>query len=400
MIHEFNYNWSTQRYIGSGCIDKVGQLLKKDGATTVMLHFGGGEYLYTTGLMARVQKSLTEAGLTYVSLPGVVPNPRLSLVRKGIELGRREGVDYILSIGGGSAVDSAKAISLGMYYEGDVWDLFDAKGKVPDDAPITPIASIVTYPATGAEAGWASVIRDECALLKQNVRHPNARPHYTFLDPQYTVTLPRKLMVNGICDMMSHHCDRYMTDDSHFGLFDHLLESTMHYLHSELAPVVLNPETDNLADRTELMALADIACDEFIAWGRHKENASHNIAHQIGALYDTIHGSTLTIIYASWMRYVYKDNLPRMVRWAKTVWDVPADFGDDEAVALEGISRLEKWFRSLDMPVSFSDMGLTPTDEEIESMAQRALKNNKNGYLGVVRKLYKEDIVQILKNSR
>ena len=400
MIHEFNYNWSTQRYLGAGCIDKVGALLKQDGASKVMLHFGGGDYLYSTGLMARVKNSLTEAGLEFVSLPGVVPNPRLSLVREGIALGRREKVDYILAIGGGSAVDSAKAISLGMVYDGDVWDLFDAKGKVPEDAEIAPIASIVTYPATGAEAGWASVIRDEEHLLKMNTRHAKARPHFTFMDPQYTCTLPRHLLVNGICDMMSHHTDRYMTDDAHFGLFDNLLESTMHYLHRDLAPIILDPEKDNLADRTELMALADIACDEFIAWGRHKENLSHNVAHQIGALYDTIHGSTLTTIYGSWLRYVYKDNLPRMVRWAEKVWDVPVNLGNDEEIALEGIRRLEAWYHELGMPASFRELGTVPTDAEIEEMADKALRNNKNGCLGVVRRLYREDIIQILKNAR
>ena len=399
MIHEFNYNWSTQRYIGAGCIDKVGELLKEDGAHAVMLHYGRGDYLRSSGLLDRVEKSLKQAGLEFVALPGVVPNPRLSLVREGVAFGRELKVDYLLAIGGGSAVDSAKAISLGMYYDGDVWDLYDAKAKISDEAEITPIASIVTYPATGAEAGWASVIRNEDEKLKISVRHPKARPHFTFMDPQYTVTLPRWLLVNGICDMMSHHADRYMGDDTHFGLFDNLLESTMHYLHADLAPIILDPERDNLTDRTELMALADIACDEFIAWGRHKENSSHNIAHQIGALYDTIHGSTLTMIYASWLRYVYKSNLPRVARWAEKVWDVPA--GDDlEAVALEGINRLEAWFKSLGMPICFSDLDMHPSDAEIEEMAEKALRNNKKGCLGTVQKIYKDDIVQILKNAR
>ncbi|MDO4567306.1 MAG: iron-containing alcohol dehydrogenase, partial [Oscillospiraceae bacterium] len=205
------------------------------------------------------------------------------------------------------------------------------------------------------------------------------------------------LLVNGICDIMSHHTDRYMTDDAHFGIFDNLLESAMHYLHTELAPVILDPERDNLTDRTELMAVADMGVNEFIAWGRNKENASHQLAHPIGAVFDTIHGSTLTIVYSAWLPYVYKDNAARVARWAEKVWDVEPDAEHPEKVAEEGIRRLKQWYVSLGMPTKFSDIGLHPTEEQIEHMASAAANSLGKGYIGVIRKLYKEDIVKIYK---
>ena len=399
MIHNFNYHWTTHRYLGSECIDQLGGILKKDGAHVVLLHYGSGEYLTDTGLLERIKMSLCGAGLSYAECSGLVPNPRLSKVEEGVAICKAENVDYILAIGGGSAVDSAKAISLGVKYGGDVWDLFTGKGKVSEDEEIIPISAVVTYPATGAEAGWTSVVRNEHTLEKRIVRNAKARPHYAFMNPRYTLTLPRWLLVNGICDIMSHHTDRYMTDDAHFGLFDNLLESAMHYLHSELAPIILDSEKDNLVDRTELMAVADVAVDEFIAWGRNKENASHNIAHQIGALYDTIHGSTLTIVYASWLPYVYKDNVARVARWAVKVWDVEPDPNNLEKVAEQGIERLLAWFKELGLPTRFSDIGIYPTDEEITRMADMVLESSKKGYVGVIKKLYRDDLINIYKNA-
>lgn len=399
MIHDFEYFWATKRVVGTDCIKKVGPTLKADGAHVVMLHYGRGEYLNTTGLMDEVKKSLQDAGLSYVECGGVVPNPRVSLVRKGIRIAREENVDYILSLGGGSAVDSAKAISLGKEYDGDVWDLFVGKGNVADYSNIIPISAIVTYPATGAEAGLATVIRNEDVLEKWCAVHATLRPHYAFMDPQFTMTLPRNLLINGIADIMSHHTDRYMTDDAHFGVFDNLLESAMHYLHADLAPIILDPGKDNLVDRTELMAIADMGVDEFIAWGRHKENASHNIAHHIGALFDTLHGSTLSIIYCSWMRYTYKGNVERVARWAEKVWGVEPNPENLEKVAEEGISRLEQWYIELGMPIKFSDIDLHPTEEEMDHMAEMAVSVSPNGCLGSLQKLYKEDVIQIYKNS-
>lgn len=399
MIYNFEYFWSTKRVIGSDCVKKVGEKVKSDGANVVLLHYGRGEYLQNSGLLPDLKASLTAAGLRYVELGGVVPNPRVSLVRRGIELARKEKVDYIISIGGGSAVDSAKAISLGLLYEGDVWELYNGSAKMPDCTNAIPISSVVTYPATGAEAGWATVVRNEEVLEKWSLWDQALRPHYAFMDPRYTMTLPKNLLVNGICDIMSHHTDRYMSDDAHFGVFDNLLESAMHYLHADLAPTILDPSKDNLADRTELMAIADIGVDEFIAWGRHKENASHSIAHQIGALYDTLHGSTLSIIYCSWLKYVMNNNVERVARWANRVWEVEYDPADLCATALKGIEKLGEWYEQLGMPRSFSEAGLHPSDTEIERMAAMAVSCGSNGSIGVMRKLNEKDVANIYRMS-
>ncbi len=399
MIYDFEYFWSTRRVIGTDCVKKVGVKLKEDGAHVVMLHYGGGSYLETTGLLPDLKASLEEAGIRYVELGGVVPNPRVSLVRKGIAVVKEEKVDYILAIGGGSAIDSAKGISLGAIYDGDVWELFDGSARLTDWSNAIPISAIVTYPATGSEAGWATVIRNEEVLQKWALWDQALRPHYAFLDPKYTMTLPHKLLINGIADIMSHHTDRYMSDDAHFGLFDNILESAMRYLHSDLAPVVLDPKKNNLDDRRELMAIADVGCDEFIAWGRHKENASHSIAHQIGALYDTLHGSTLTMIYCSWLTYVLDDNVERIARWAEKVWGVEPNTQNPRETALKGIGKLKEWYRELGMPTCFADLDLHPTDDEIERMSAMAVSCGANGMIGVMKKLSKEDVAQIYRNA-
>lgn len=399
MIYDFEYFWSTRRVIGTDCVKKAGTKLKEDGAHVVMLHYGGGSYLETTGLLPELKASLEEAGIRYVEVGGVVPNPRVSLVREGITIARKENVDYILAIGGGSAIDSAKGISLGMLYDGDVWELFNGTARLEDYTDAIPISAIVTYPATGSESGWATVIRNEEVLEKWSLWDQALRPHYAFLDPKYTMTLPRKLLVNGIADIMSHHTDRYMSDDAHFGLFDNFLESAMHYLHKDLAPVVLDEAKNNLDDRRELMAIADIGCDEFIAWGRHKENASHSIAHQIGALYDTLHGSTLTIIYCSWLTYVLDNNVDRIARWAQKVWEVEPDAKDPRKTALKGIEKLKDWHRWLGMPTCFADLDLHPTEEEIDRMASMAVSCGANNTIGVMKKLGKKDVAQIYRNA-
>ena len=399
MIHDFQLWWNTEVVFGDGAAEKLGALIKRDGATKVMVHYGSGEYLHSTGVLDTVRKSLEDAGLEYIELGGVVPNPRISLVREGIELARREGVDYMVAIGGGSAIDSAKCIAVGVFYDGDIWDVCSRDVSLAGKMKTLPVASVVTMPATGSEMGLASIIRNEDKLMKSPFSDRVMRPHFAFLNPKYTLTIPRYLMVNGICDIMSHHCDRYMTDDAHFGYFDNLLESAMHYLHSDLAPKLLDPEQDSVVERGELMAIANMGVDEWIAWGRHNEMVTHAIAHQIGALFDVIHGSTLTIVYCAWLPYVYKDNLPRVKRWAEKVWDVPADFGTDEEIALEGIRRLREWFVSLGMPVKLSDLDIHPTDEQIERMADQVLMVNKKPCNGSVKKLYKEDLIQIYKNA-
>ena len=321
MIHNCEYLSPTRRVIGSDALDKIGPKLKEYGAHKVLIHYGGGDYLYH-GLLDRVKKSLADSGLEYVDFPGVKPNPRLSKALEGAEFAKANGVDYILSVGGGSAVDSAKAISLGMSYEGDLWDLWKKADTLAPDVVLTPVAGVIVYPATGAEAGSSSVILNEETREKFWEWDERLFPHFCFMDPQYTMTLPRHLLTNGIGDIMSHFTDNYLTDDAHFGIFDNLLETTMHYLQAELSHIILDPERDNLADRTELMAVASMGCDDSINWGLNHEKASHQIAHPIGGLYDTTHGSTLSIIYPQWLKYIYKYNPARFARWAEKVWDV------------------------------------------------------------------------------
>lgn len=387
----------TKRIIGSDAIDKVGSFLKADGAHIVLLHYGKGEYL--NAVLPRIKASLSAAGLGFVELGGVVPNPRLGLVEEGIKFARENNVDYILSVGGGSAVDSAKGIAQGMAYEGELWKLWQKTDAIPADVKVTPVSTVVTYPATGADCGAASVVCNEETREKYWSWDMRAQPHYAFMDPEYTMSLPRYLLCNGIGDMMTHYTDSYLAPNAHFGLYSNLLESIMHYIHADLAPIILDPERDNLVDRTELMVATSLACDATLNLGHDGENASHQLAHAVGAIYDTTHGSALSIIYRAWLEYICEDNIPRFARMAEKVWGVEPNPSDERAVAYEGINRLINWFASLGLPVKFSDEGLCPTEEEIELMADQVVRVFGTGYIGKNRKLYKDDVVQIYKNS-
>lgn len=402
MIYDRQYNWYTQVNIGETGIDKLGSTIKADGAHKVLIHFGSGDYLYSTGVMQRVEDSLKEAGLEYYKLGGVVPNGSIALVREGVELVREKGIDYIVSIGGGSVVDSAKTIGLCVAYDGDPWDLFSFKNmnNLSPDADVVPVAAVVTYPATGAECGNSAVLKNRELLEKKFTFHPKLRPRFAYLDPRYTLTLPRWNLVNGIADMFIHFMDSYWTTDAHFGIFDNLLESAMRYIQHDLAPTILDPEKDNIVDRKELMAAANMGVNDWIAWARKKENGSHQIAHPIGALYDTIHGSTLSIFYCDFIRFFYKENLQRAARWAERVWDVEYDPNDLQGTADKGIECLHNWFVELGMPTKFSDLGLNPTDAEIDTMAEQAVTVFGGDHIGVIKPIYKQDVIDILNLAR
>lgn len=398
MISNTEFVSTVRRVIGSDALDKIGTKLKEDGAHKVLIHYGGGDYLYH-GLLDRVRKSLSDAGLEYIELGGVKPNPRLSLVMKGIELCKENNVDYLLSIGGGSAVDSAKGISQGMVYDGDLWNLYNKTDSVPEGVKFVPVSTVVVYPATGAEAGGASVLCNEETCEKFWSFDSRSVPHFAFMDPQYTMTLPKELLAVGMADMLSHYTDTYLTADAHFGVFDVLHESIMHYLVHDLSHTIMDPEKDNLVDRGEMMAVASMGCDDSIAWGRVHEMASHQMAHSIGAVYDTKHGATLSIFYAEWLRYIYKNNVPRFARWAEKVWDVEPNPANPEAVVEEGIRRMVEWFHFLGVPTSFAEAGIHPTEQELDHMVDISAVVFHTGCIGLNRVLYKEDIKQIYKNS-
>lgn len=384
----FSYHSPTKILFGKDTELEVGKEVINYGKK-ILLHYGGGS-IKKIGLYDRVIDSLKKEGIEYIELGGVQPNPRLSLVRKGIEICKEEGIDLILAVGGGSVVDSAKAIGIGAKYEGDVWELFEKKAE-PNDT--IPVGVILTLPATGSETSNSTVITNEETKVKVSVRSQLVRPAFAILNPETTYSLPKEQTVAGISDIMAHIFERYFTHTKDVDLTDRLCEGTLRTL-IKYAPMVLE-EPNNYAARAEIMWAGTVAHNGILGVGREDDWASHKIGHEISAMYDTTHGVTLSIVFPAWMKYVYKHNIERFAQFAVRVFDVEADFNNIEAVALEGIRRLEEFFKSIGLPTTFKEAGI-PTDK-IEEMAKRCIANSGSDSVGFFVKLYEKDIVEIYK---
>ena len=351
----------------------------------VLLHYGGGS-IKKTGLYDRVIKSLNDNGISYVELSGVKPNPRLSLVKEGIDICRKEGIDFILAVGGGSVIDSAKAIAAGVKYSGDVWDFFDGKAEVGE---AIPIGTILTIPATGSETGDGTVLTNEEGWFKRSMSHKNLRPKFAILNPELTYSLPDYQTAAGGVDIMSHVFERYFTNTLDVDLTDKLCEATLRCMIKNL-PIALENPTDYAA-RADIMWSGTIAHNGLLGTGRVEDWGSHMIAHEISAMYDLTHGATLAIVFPAWMKYVCLDNVDRFVQFAVRVWNVEMNFQDPKETAFEGIERTKEFFKKVGLPVSLSDAGIS--SEKIEEMAEKC---TKSGSVGNLKKLNKRDVIKIL----
>jgi len=359
-MKDFLYDNATTMIFGRGKEKEVGERMAKLGKK-VLLVYGGGS-IKRTGLYVRVTKSLTDAGLDFVELSGVQPNPRLGLVYEGIELAKREGVDCILAVGGGSVMDCAKAIGFGVLYDGDVWDLFD-KGMIEN--PCLPIGVIVTIPASGSESSHAVIITKEEGHHKRAMASLNARPKFAILDPELTYSLPKYQTACGIVDMLSHVMERYLCEMERADLTDRLCEGIMRSIIFNAGIVIKDPEDYDA--RGELMWAGTIAHNDFFGVGRDQDWAAHNIEHELSAEYDIAHGAGLAMIFPAWCRFIYPERRARFVQFAVRVWDVDLWYGDEDAIIEEGIRRLENFFRSLDMPVRLHEAGID--DSKFREMA-------------------------------
>ncbi|MEX1029756.1 MAG: iron-containing alcohol dehydrogenase [Paenibacillaceae bacterium] len=353
----------------------------------VLLHYGSGS-IKKTGLYDAVVRSLTEAGVSYVELGGVLPNPRLSLVEEGIRLCREQDINFILAIGGGSVIDSAKAIAVGVVYEGDVWDFYSQKASAK---AALPIGVVLTIAAAGSEASDSSVITNEDGWHKRGMGADCIRPTFSILNPELTNTLtPFQTMV-GIADIMSHVMERYFTSNRNNDFTDRLCEATLKTAINN-ARIILR-EPNQYEARAEIMWAGTIAHNNLLGTGRIGDWASHNIEHELSGIYDVPHGAGLAVIFPAWMKYVYRENVERFVQFAVRVWDVDLGYESPEAIALEGIRRLETFFHDMGLPVRLDQLGV-PSDEHFDEMAGKAVAY---GPLGNFKKIYKEDILHILK---
>ena len=389
-MENFEFYSPTRIIFGRGTEEKVGELTKEYG-TKVLLHYGGGS-IKKYGLYNKVVKSLQDAGIDFIELGGVQPNPRLELVKEGIKICRENDIDFILAVGGGSVIDSAKAISLGVPYEGDVWDFFMGKALPEKNLPV---GVVLTIPAAGSESSNSVVITKEEGLLKRSCNNDINRPVFAIMNPELTFTLPPYQTASGVVDMMAHIMERYFTHQTDVDLTDGLCESMLKTIMKNA--LIVMEEPDNYDARAELMWAGTLAHNGLVGTGRIGDWASHAIEHELSAMYDVAHGAGLAVVFPAWMKYVYKHNVNRFAQFAVNVFNVDYDFANPERTALEGIRRLMDFFRRIGMPTNLEELGIP--DDRLEEMASKCKRPN-NGRLGYFVPLTEEDILEILKLCR
>ena len=389
-MENFEFYSPTRIIFGRGTEEKVGELTKEYG-TKVLLHYGGGS-IKKYGLYDKVIKSLQDAGIDFIELGGVQPNPRLGLVKEGIKICRENDIDFILAVGGGSVIDSAKAISLGVPYEGDVWDFFMGKALPEKNLPV---GVVLTIPAAGSESSNSVVITKEEGLLKRSCNNDINRPVFAIMNPELTFTLPPYQTASGVVDMMAHIMERYFTHQTDVDLTDGLCESMLKTIMKNA--LIVMEEPDNYDARAELMWAGTLAHNGLVGTGRIGDWASHAIEHELSAMYDVAHGAGLAVVFPAWMKYVYKHNVNRFAQFAVNVFNVDYDFANPERTALEGIRRLMDFFRRIGMPTNLEELGIP--DDRLEEMASKCKRPN-NGRLGYFVPLTEKDILEILKLCR
>lgn len=382
-MQDFVFHNSTKLIFGKDKEKLVGQESVAYGKK-LLLHYGGGS-IKSSGLYDRVVTSLREQDIEIFELGGVKPNPRVSLVREGVTLCKENDIDFILAVGGGSVIDSAKAIAAGANYDGDVWDFFDGISTVED---CLPIGVVLTIPAAGSESSSGTVITNEDGWYKRATGHITMRPQFAILNPVLTYTLPSYQTACGITDMMAHILERYFTNEKNVELTDRLCEATLKTIINHAHTVIEDPT--NYAARAEIMWSGTIAHNDSLGTGRIGDWASHDIEHELSGIYDIAHGAGLAIIFPAWMKFVYKHDLNRFVQFAHRVWDVEIDLNDLKKTALAGIKKTEQFFSSIGMPVTLEEVNID--SKHFEEMAK---KGTERGPLGNFVKLYEEDVVNI-----
>jgi len=385
-MNNFEFQNPTKILFGKGMEDKVGEEAAAY-SKKVLLHYGGGS-IKKTGLYDRVTASLKKAGVEWIELPDVKPNPRLQLVHEGVKLCKENNLGLILAVGGGSVIDSAKAIAMGAKIEGDVWDFYLGKGE-PKAA--LPIGTVLTIPAAGSEASTGTVITNEEGWLKRAVNSELIYPRFSILNPELAFTLPQFQIACGVTDMMAHLMERYFTNVKHVELTDRLLEATMKTIISQAPLVLQNPK--NYDAWAEIMWSGTVAHNNLLDTGRLGDWASHDIEHEISGIYDIAHGAGLAVVFPAWMKYVVEHDVNRFVQWAVRVWNVEMDVFDPASVAKEGIEKMESFFRFLGLGTKLSELGINA--DRIDEMADKCTDGNKHT-VGNFVKLDRESIKKIL----
>lgn len=394
MSNIYTYYTPTKVIFGRDAEDQVGNLIKAQGCKKVLIHYGGGS-VKRSGLLDKVVASLEEIGIAYVTLGGVVPNPRLGLVYEGINLCKKEGVDFLLAVGGGSVIDSAKAIAYGLANEGDVWDFYCGK-RVP--TACAPVGAILTLAATGSEMSYASVITNEDGWRKCALNNDLARPKFAIMNPELTMTLSDYQTASGCVDIMMHTIERYLNHSDNMELTDSISEALLRTMLKY--SVILRDDPQNYEARAEVMWASSLSHNGLTSFGNDGGDwASHRLEHELSGMFDVAHGAGLSAIWASWARYTYKERPDRFAKLAVNALGVVPGATDEET-ALKGIDTLEEFFHSIHMPISIKELvGFEISDAQLEELADKC-SFTANDNLGKVKVLHRSDMLAIYTAAR
>ena len=383
-MNNFNFYSPTFFVFGKETETETGKYLKRFGGSRVLIHFGSGSVV-RSGLLERVKSSLTAENIYFTELGGALPNPRSGLVYEGIEICKREKIDFILAIGGGSTIDSAKAIALGALYDGDFWDFYE--GKQVEKA--LPVATVLTLSAAGSEGSTGSVITHENGMLKRAANGDALRPVFSILNPELTCTLPAYQTACGATDMMAHVMERYFTNTKDVEITDRICEGILLTVIKEAPKALANP-TDYEA-RANIMWAGMVAHNDICGVGRDQDWSSHQLEHELSALYDVAHGAGLAVMFPAWMKFVMHHDVMRFAQFAVRVWGCEMDFQQPENTARQGIERYEQFMTSIGMPVRFSELGAKA--EDIPTLVKTAGLGTQT--MGSFVKLTEKDIKKI-----
>ena len=385
-MNDFTFYSPTFFHFGKNSEQEVGKLVKRFGGTRVFLHYGSGSVI-KSGTLDRVKKSLSNEGLFFIELGGVQANPIDTLVYQGIEIGKKENVDFILAVGGGSVIDSAKAIAAGIVYNGDFWDFFEGSKKIER---ALPVATVLTIAAAGSEGSLNSVITKQNGLLKRGAANDLLRPVFSILNPELTMTLPPYQTASGATDIIAHVLERYFTNTKDVEITDRLCEAVLLTMIHETPKVIADP--NDYEARANIMWAGMLAHNNLCGVGREQDWASHWIEHELSALYDCSHGAGLAVIFPAWMKFVMHHDIMRFAQIAVRLFGVSMDFQNPEKTAEEGIDRFKDFFRSIGMPVSFSELGAKAEDIPV---FLKKIKTKPDGTVGSFVSLTKKDVESI-----
>ena len=389
----FEYYTPTKVIFGKNAEEKTGELVKAQGCKKVLVHYGGNS-AKKSGLLDRICKSLEKEEIAYVTLGGVVPNPHLGKVHEGIELCKKEGVDFILAVGGGSVIDSGKAIGYGVANEGEVWDFYE-KTRVPKAC--LPIGAVLTIAAAGSEMSNSSVITNENGWLKRGYNDDICRCKFAIMNPELTYTLPAYQTASGCVDIMMHTMERYFTKEENTTLTDGIGEALIRTVMQSAR--VLKEDPENYDARAQVMWAGSLSHNGLTGCGAVGDWASHQLEHELGGMFDVAHGAGLAAVWGSWARYVYKEKPERFAQFAVNVMGVTNDFSNPEKTALEGIRRMEEFYHAIGMPTSIHELGVDLTEKQIQELAYKCSFMEKRT-IGQFKVLDRQDMENIYRMAK